>query len=320
MSSMKRRELFKLAIGSAGALLGARMPFAYGQTSNASPHVTALRDGLQRIAGAGGNIVVLEGAEGIALVDSGAPPYARDVTDLLSERYAGRRVEALFNTHWHLEHTGGNEAVAAALLASGAPIIAHENTRLWMSTKFHVDWEDKTYPPRPESAQPTRTFHTSDPQPRELDFGGEDIVYGHLREAHTDGDIYVQFPERHVIVAGGAVTNRTWPIMDFITGGWIGGLVDATEKLMSLSDAETLVVPQSGPPQSRADLVAQREMLATVRERMESMALEGMSAEDMLEAGVTRDFEQRWSGNKQLFISNAYDGLWWGSRLRGIIA
>ncbi len=189
-----------------------------------------------------------------------------------------------------------------------------------MSTRFYVDWQDETYMPRPEAARPTRTFHSSDPQPLTVDFGGETIEYGHLREAHTDGDIYVRFPSLNVIAAGGALTAGTYPIMDYVTGGWIGGLVDASEKLIGMADGQTLIVPQSGPAQTRADLEAQRDMLKAVRERMEAMALEGKSAEEMVAAGITREFDARWSGNRELFVSNAYDGLWWGHRLRGIIA
>lgn len=311
--SIQRRDLLRLA--AAGAALRA-CPAALAQDAGAGLSATPLRGGLERLEGAGGNVIVLAGADGIALVDSGTPERGAAVADYVAEAHANAPVRLLFNTHWHLEHTGGNEAVATP----DTRIIAHENTRLWMSTRFYVDWQDKTYTPRPEAARPTVTFHSSDPQPIEVDLGGRTLEYGHLRQAHTDGDIYVRFPDLNVIAAGGAVTDRTWPIMDYITGGWIGGLVESTEKLIGLSDADTLIVPRTGAPQSRADLEAQRDMLASVRERMEEMALEGKSAEEMVAAGITSDFDDRWSGDRERFISNAYDGLWWGNRLRGIIA
>jgi glyoxylase-like metal-dependent hydrolase (beta-lactamase superfamily II) len=222
----------------------------------------------------------------------------------------------LFNTHWHVDHTGGNEALVGGRLAT---IIAHENTRLWMSTEFDVEWEDKHYERRPRESWPNKTFFTSDKQPLQVDFGNEAVVYGHLLEAHTDGDIYILFPDRNVIVAGGAVTAGRYPVLDYITGGWIGGMAEATNKLLGMMDAETLVVPDIGPPQRRADLEAQVKMLSTVRERIEAIALEGRGLEDMIAAEITKEFDERYGKDSEQFIVNAYEGMWW-NRLRGIVA
>ena len=112
--------------------------------------------------------------------------------------------------------------------------------------------------------------------------------------AHTDGDIYVAFPEHNVIVAGGVVTADEYPILDYITGGWIGGMVEATQKLIAMSDAETLIVPASGPPRRRADLEMQFEMLETVRKRIEAIALEGRGVEDMIAEEITKEFDARY--------------------------
>jgi len=166
---------------------------------------------------------------------------------------------------------------------------------------------------------PNKTFFSSDPQPLFVDVGKTRVEYGHLSEAHTDGDIYVRFPEYNVIVAGGVVTAARYPMLDYITGGWIGGLADATKKLLAMCDANTLVVPDAGPVQRRADLEAQKEMLETVRQRIEAIALQGRGVQDMITEGVTKEFDARYAGDSKLFISNAYEGLWW-SRLRGIVA
>ena len=156
-------------------------------------------------------------------------------------------------------------------------------------------------------------------QPLSVEFGGETIGYGHLLEAHTDGDIYVHFPERNVIVAGGAVTAGRYPVLDYITGGWIGGMADATTKLLGMMDAETLVVPDVGPVQRRADLEAQVTMLQTVRERIEGIALQGRGVEDMIAEAITKEFDARYAGDSARFIEHAYESMWW-SRLRGIVA
>lgn len=315
---LSRRECLEL-FGGAGIALGGcglRAPTAQAQGRAASLGVAELRSGLAVVSGAGGNVVVAARGEGLVVIDSGAAEHAAALRALLEQRYGTRPLVALFNTHWHLDHTGGNEALAAG---SSLPIVAHENTRLWMSTEFDVEWENVHYERRPRAAWPTATFFTSDRQPLALDFAGESVRYGHLLEAHTDGDLYVQFPERNVIVAGGVVTAGRYPVLDYSTGGWIGGMVDATEKLIDLADDETLIVPDVGPAQRRADLAAQLEMLSTVRQRIEAIALEGRGVADMIAAEITKDFDARYGTQSAQFIKNAYEGMWW-SRLRGIVA
>lgn len=322
---MDRREFLAAAAG-AGLVAG-----GYGFTGRARAQAlsgadagaggaglaaTELRDGLLQITGAGGNAVGLATAEGVLLVDSGAPEHADALLNLVDERFGGEPVRLLFNTHWHLDHTGGNDRIGAA----GAGIVAHENTRLWMSIDYYIEWQDRTSPARPPEALPNRTFYSSDPQPLEETLGEERIVYGHLREAHTDGDIYVYFPDRNVIAAGGAVTVGEYPVLDYITGGWIGGMIDATSKLIEMSDDETLIVPKRGPAQTRDYLLAQKAMLETVRERIEEMAHQGKGIDDMIAAAITAEFDDRWGSNSELFLNNAYKGMWWGGRMRGIVA
>jgi glyoxylase-like metal-dependent hydrolase (beta-lactamase superfamily II) len=315
--SLQRREFISLlgGLGVAGAL-GGRAGALRAQQAPASLIMTELRSGLQLITGAGGNVVALADQGALLLVDSGSPEGAMALRALLDQRFGAAPVATLFNTHWHLEHTGGNEALVGE---GGATIIAHENTRLWMSTEFDVEWENVHYERRPRAAWPNKTFFTSDRQPLTVDFGGETVTYGHLLEAHTDGDIYVRFPQRNVIAVGGAVTTGRYPVLDYITGGWIGGMADATTKLLGMMDDETLVVPDIGPPQRRADLEAQVEMLQTVRERIEAIALEGRGVEDMLAAQITKGFDERYGNDSAQFIENAYQSMWW-SRLRGIVA
>ena len=309
-----RRQLLR-AIGAGAAIVGlggARVLCAQDTTSTLG--ATTLRDGLIQIGGAGGNVVVLRGADGLLMVDSGAAEHAQQLTAFVARQFDSAPVRVLFNTHWHLDHTGGNDAI----VRDGVTAVSHENTRLWMSTKFFVDWENRRYMPRAANALPNKTFLSHELQPQELTFGGTKVSYGHLLGAHTDGDIYVAFPEHNVIVAGGVVTADEYPILDYITGGWMGGAVEATQKLIAMSDAETLIVPASGPPRRRADLEMQFEMLETVRKRIEAIALEGRGVEDMIAEEITKDFDARYRGDSGLFITNAYEGMWW--RLRGTVA
>jgi cyclase len=312
----RRRVLQGLVgAGAAFAASGGAWRAAFAQPAGAAISVIELRGGLALIGGAGGNVVLLETSDGAVQVDSGSPEHAEDIARTIAERLGSSVSKTLFNTHWHLDHTGGNEAVAP----SGTTIVAHENTRLWMSTKFYVEWEDRYYQRRPPDALPNKTFFSHEPQPLTVRIGNVEVEYGHLPEAHTDGDIYVRFPEHNVIVAGGTVTAGRYPVLDYITGGWIGGLADATKKLIDLCDAETLVVPDAGPPQRLADLEAQRAMLETVRERIEAVALQGRGVEDMIAESITKEFDARYGSDSELFISNAYEGMWW-NRLRGIVA
>jgi len=307
-----RRRFLATALkaAAASAVSGALLRAAAAQSSAALAEVP-LRDDLTLITGAGSNVVVLRAAGAAALVDSGSPETATELAKLVRGDLGLLSVELLFNTHWHPTHTGGNEA----LRSGDTDIVAHELTRLWMSTEYYVDWENRTYSPRETAALPTKTFYATDPQPLTARIGGEEIQYGHLPEAHTDGDMYVWFKERNVLVAGGVVTFDTYPVLDYTTGGWIGGLVDATKKLLEITNADTLIVPEHGPAQPRSHLTAQLEMLTVVRERIEDLMRDGRSIAEMLDAGVTKEFDAKWGRNRERFVANIYHGLWWAGRL-----
>ncbi len=313
---MIRRKFLTLALtGAAAYATGLRAPFR-GQALAQGPgslSTTPLRGGLSLIEGAGGNVVVLESKDAAAAVDTGAAEHATEVADLIQRLRRDKPLAALLNTHWHPAHTGGNDALAP----TAAKVIAHENTRLWMSTEYYVDWEDRTYSPRAAAALPNTTFFATDPQPLAVEIGDERIEYGHLREAHTDGDLYVFFRERNVLAAGGAVTFGAYPVIDYATGGWIGGLCDSTMKLLDLTNPDTLIVPAEGPAQRRTHLEAQYTMLTTVRGRIENLMRKGRSIDEMLAADVTSGFDSAWGANRERFVANIYHGLWWAGRLDG---
>jgi cyclase len=311
VSAGRRRFLATaLKAAAASAVGGGLLRAAAAQSSGPLAEVP-LRDDLTLITGAGSNVVVLRAAGAATLVDSGSPETATELAKLVRGDLGLLSVELLFNTHWHPTHTGGNEA----LRSGDTDIIAHELTRLWMSTEYYVDWENHTYSPRVAAALPTKTFYATDPQPLTARIGGEEIQYGHLPEAHTDGDMYVWFKERDVLVAGGVVTVGAYPVLDYTTGGWIGGLVDATQKLLDITNADTLIVPENGPAQPRSHLTAQLEMLTVVRERVEDLMRDGRSIAEMLDADVTKEFDAKWGSNRERFVANIYNGLWWAGRL-----
>ena len=308
-----RRQFLTTALGAAAASLagGGLLRGAAAQSEAAPLEEVELRDDVMLVTGAGSNVVVLRTAGVAAVIDSGPTARANDVARLVRGSFGMLSVELLFNTHWHPAHTGGNEA----LRSGDTEIVAHELTRLWMSTEYYVDWEDRTYTPREPAALPTRTFYATDPQPIAVEIGDEELEYGHLPEAHTDGDIYVWLKNRNVLATGGVVTHGEYPVIDHATGGWIGGLVDATKKLLDITNDDTLIVPASGPAQPRSHLAAQLEMLTVVRERMEELMRDGRSIAEMLDAGVTNEFDAAWGGHPERFVANIYHGLWWAGRL-----
>ena len=219
----------------------------------------------------------------------------RNSAALLRFVQEGRRpVQTLFNTHWHWDHTGSNEALGRA----GVRIIAHENTRLWMQRPIIVPWEHRTYPPVPAKALPTSTFYTSD----KLQFGPHEIQYGWLGQAHTDGDLYVFLPGSNVLVVGDVVSVGSWPILDWATGGWIGGMLDATKKLLKLGDDKTLIVPGRGPVVSRAHLQAESDMLEVLKERIWQLMRKGMSDTDVVAAQPTQEYDEKWGDPEQFLV------------------
>ena len=288
-----------MLLAAAAAGLPAR---ARAQPHPSSPLVsTPITDSLLLITGAGGNIVVAHGPGGALMVNGGTADRSRDVLALVAEGTGAARVDTLVNTDWHPDHSGCNETLGRA----GARILAHEHTRQYMAADVVVDWQDRTYPARPAPALPTETFYTSG----EVTAGGERVRYGHLGLAHTDGDAYVLFPQSNVLVAGDVLSVGAYPIADYTTGGWLGGLATATKTLLDLTNDGTRVVPGSGPLQTRADLQAQHEMLVAMRDRLGKMMGQGMGAEDMLAAGATKDFDARW-GSPATFVATSYRGLW----------
>jgi len=272
---------------------------------------TKLTDNFIQISGAGSNVLAVIGSDGVLMVDGGLKERSAELLKLVAEQSGARPVQTLFNTHWHLEHTGSNEALGKA----GAKIIASENTKLWLGTEIDVGWQKKTYEPSPKAALPNQTFYNSG----KMTFGKEQVEYALMPQAHTDGDIYVFFPGPNILVAGDVVSVGSYPILDYTTGGWIGGMVNAQRTLLQLINMDTRILPGSGPVQTKADLQALNEMCNTLRDRLVKLMKQGMGPKEMIAAKPTKEFDEKW-GDPELFIANAYRGLWGHVReLGGIV-
>jgi len=307
---VNRRRFLTTAVAAAGTALSplaARTVLATPRTDDLV--VTPITDRLFVISGGGGNVTVFDSPEGVLLVDGGSPERAADILRLVKERTGADHVHTLFNTHWHWEHTGANRLLGPG----GTRIIAHENTRLWLGAEVNCKWRKRVFAPLPLEARPNETFYTNGA----LYFGGERIEYGYLLQAHTDGDIYVFFRNANVLVAGDVVSVGAYPIPDYSTGGWIGGTENATKTLLELADESTRIVPGIGPVQGLDHLRAEHEMLSTLRLRLSKLLAQGMSAQDMIDAEPTREYDAVW-GDPQLFIRNVWYGLSLRARELGV--
>jgi glyoxylase-like metal-dependent hydrolase (beta-lactamase superfamily II) len=239
----------------------------------------------------GANVVALTADDGLVLVDSGAPKSFA----------VPSKVRILFNTHYHADQTGNNESIAA----QGAKIIAHERTRQWMSSDYWVPAEDRYEKARPKGARPTEVFETTG----SLNAGNEQIDYGYLLLAHTCGDIYVHFKNANVLAVGDVASPLRDPALDWYTGAWIGGRVDAMDLLLKLANEETKIVPAYGPAMTRAEFKAERDMMEEVRSRLFKVVREGDGPKEMLEEGVLNGLPRTWK-DPEKFLYSAAKGLW----------
>ena len=287
----ERREFLRTLAAGAAALSLSPRAFAADGVSTAK-----LSDGVTLISGAGNNIVALAGDGGSLLVDCGDAAYAENIQKLIGP------VKTAFNTHWHTESTGANESMAK----SGAKLISHINTKLWMTQEIIHEWEHQMFPPRSKQALPSETFYTSG----KTTFGDEPIEYGLMPMAHTDGDIYVHFTRSNILVAGDAVQPGKLPYLDFPTGGWIGGMQEGHRTLLRLANDTTKIVPAKGPVMTKADVQANLDVLTKVRDQLVKLMKQGKGAQDMIDAKALKEFEGQLSGDQEAFIFTAYRGLW----------
>ena len=299
-----RRDFLKAAIGGiAGAAFGVPgFPSKVARAQSGTNAVAAGRDNVHVLRAGQHNVVAMTDSDGLVLVNGGLASEATTLLERVALLAGGKDIQTLFNTCWHPEHTGLNEALGRA----GAAIVAHENTRLWLTADITWPWNGQRFRPLPEVARPNKTFYTRD----KLAVGDTHVEYGHVRASpHTDGDMYVFFPEANMLAVGEAVSGQGWPFIDYWTGGWIGGVVGGLESLLVLADDETLIVPARGPSLRRADLQAQYEMYNVIYERLATFLYGGKSPDEAVAARPTSEFDAK-MGQPDDFVTVAFKSLW----------
>lgn len=295
---MYRRDFLKTAATVALPVWGSRRGLSAQQLA---PPARRLTDNLV-VLDLGDSNVLCSSADpqGLVLVDTGARRSVSQLTAAIQTIRQDAKVQIVFNTHYHADQTGNNETVAAG----GAKIIAHAHTRQWMATDYWVPAENRYEKARPKAAWPTDTFRVT----ASLKAGTEQIDYGHLPLAHTDGDTYVFFRNANVLAVGDVASPLRDPALDFFTGAWIGGRVDAMDEILRISNEQTRIVPAAGVPMTRAEFKAERDMMEEVRSRVWARVLKGASPRDMMESGVLNGLPRTWK-DPYKFLYDAAQGM-----------
>ena len=288
------------AIGAA-SLLGAvpALAAARAQKGRIGARDITVKDvaGLALLGGAGCNVVALPGPDGALLIDGGLAVNSAVLLKAVDGAARSRRVNTLINTHWHPEQTGSNEAVGKA----GGVIIAHEVTRKALTRAEQSPLFEGSYGPLPDKARPTKTTYNTGT----LQFAGEQIDYRHLPAAHTGGDLFVHFPRRNVIVAGGPVGADHWPVIDYLNGGFYHGFLRSYEILGEIARADTTIIPASGPTLTGADVAKQKEMYRELFRMFFISFNKGYGPMDIVAERPLKPYEEQY-GDPAQFLEYAY--------------
>ena len=272
------------------------------EAGEATITVHKLRGNVSVLVGSGGNIAVLPGPDGKLLVDAGIPGTRAKIVEALAG-ISSDPITRLVNTHWHFDHTDGNEWLHSA----GATIIAHQNTRKRLATTTRVEDWDFTFPPSPAGALPTDVFRDS----KTLDVNRSTVQLLYYPPAHTDGDISVHFTDAEILHVGDTWWNGFYPFIDYSTGGSIDGMIDATKANLGHAGAKTLIVPGHGPVGSKAELTEYQDMLVSVRGKVAALKKQGRSLDEVIAEKPTKAYDHKWGSfvPPDLFTKVVYSGV-----------
>ena len=244
---------------------------------------TPLGSNVFLLSGPGGNVVVLHGPDGKVVVDSFVQPAWPKLKAAL-DGVDQSPIALLIDTHWHFDHADNN----ASFRAAGAKILAHANTKTRLSETHDV--LGMHFAPSPPEALPTQTFTSTLTQT----VNGEELTLGYFAASHTDTDIYVRYPKANVLHMGDVYFNGRYPFIDASTGGNINGMITGATKALGIADAQTKIVPGHGPLGDKAALTKYRDVLATVRDRVQKLKTAGRSLTEVQQANPSAEFDAEW--------------------------
>ena len=280
-----------LARSAAGAVLAALLvpavPLHAQRDWNAVQIKTIdVAPGIHMLEGAGGNIGVSSGDDGVVLVDDQFAPLTDKILAAVAE-ISDQPIRFLLNTHWHFDHVGGNENHGKA----GTLIVAHDNVRRRMAAGGVIDYFQSDNPPAPEAALPVVTFdHTVT-----FHLNGDEVHAFHVPPAHTDGDSIIHFRKANVVHMGDLYFNGMYPFIDYSSGGSIDGVINGVDKVLAMIDDDTKIIPGHGPLSNRVELTAYRDMLSGIRDVVAPMVQAGKSLEEVVAAKPTAAFDEKWA-------------------------
>ena len=284
-----------LAVGALGPTAALSQNFDTVQV-----RVEPVATGVHMLMGAGGNIGVSSGPDGVFLIDDQYAPLTPKI-EAAVRSFSQGTFRFVLNTHWHGDHTGGNENWGKA----GAIIVAHENVRKRLSTDQFMAAFNRNVPASPKAALPVVTFTEA----VTFYLNDDELHTVHVKNAHTDGDVIVRFRKANVVHMGDTYTSRSYPFIDLGSGGSVNGVIAAADLVLGMIDDQTKVIPGHGPLSNKAELKAFRDMVAAVRDRVQQLVAQGKTREQVLAEKPTAAFDARWGGNVDRFVGYLHDEL-----------
>jgi glyoxylase-like metal-dependent hydrolase (beta-lactamase superfamily II) len=257
------------------------------------------------LTGQGGNITVAVGTDGIIMVDAQFAPLHDKIKAAIT-KISPLPIKYLINTHYHGDHVEGNDQFQK----EGAIIVAHDNLRVRLAAGTTNMLNGNKTPPAPAARIPTVTYQVGD---MKVQVGGRVAELKHVINAHTDGDTWVYFPDANVLALGDTFT-RNYPNIDWGNGGNIAGMVAAADRYLKAANDNTKIVPGHGALATKANLQEFRDMLATVRDRLQKLLDEGKTEQEVLALDPLKDLNAKWAGAAGLstgpiFLRNAFNSL-----------
>lgn len=298
---MKTIRLFLASLFAAALFTPA--VFAQQDLSKVQIKTEKLSSTTYMMTGEGGNLGLSIGDDTVFIIDDQFAPLTPKIKAAIA-KLTKKPVKFVLNTHWHFDHTGGNENMGKA----GALIVAHENVRKRMSVEGFIKFFGMKTKAEPKVALPVVTFT----QNITFHINGDEVYAYHIANAHTDGDAVVHFKNSDVIHMGDTFFNRMYPFIDTSSGGKVDGMIKAADQVLAIAGDNTKIIPGHGPLGSKADLKAYRDMLSTVSERIKTQIKTGKKLEEVLAAKPTAEFDEIWGKGflaPQKWVEMMYENL-----------
>lgn len=296
---MKHLYRKTLTLCVAALLVAPQFVLAQRNFDNVQIEATQVADNIYMLTGSGGNIGVIFGEDGTFIIDDQFAPLTDKITAKIAE-LTDKPVKFVLNTHWHGDHTGGNENFGKA----GALIVAHDNVRERMSAR---QLEEAIENADASAALPVVTFA----QDVTFHINGETVHAFHVADAHTDGDTIIHFKNANVMHLGDTFFAGRFPYIDLDSGGTVDGMISSANRVLSLTDDDTKIIPGHGPLSTPADLKKYRDVLMKIRAKVMIMVREDKTLEEIMAANPTEGYDDWGTGfiNSERFITILYNDL-----------